>query len=245
MAKSLAELRRMNRGQLGRVTKEDLIDSILAINERDDNLILTLTEKLDALVTEVAGLKTAVTSPESVINKKLENLQKQVDKQADIIAKQQRFLETLDRKERESNLVILGVPDENETLDGGATDESKLRKIWEKVEVNEEIRSHKRLGNRVDNRKRPILLSLASKEVRDKILEKASKLKELGEVYSKIYIKRDVHPSVRNEWKRLRDAERSEKERPENVGCVIRLDTRERKLYRDGIVIDSWNQQFF
>ena len=125
----------MNRGQLGRVTKEDLIESILAIPERDDNLILTLMEKLDALVTEVAGLKTAVTSPGSVINKKLENLQEQVDKQADIIAKQQRFLETLDRKERESNLVILGVPDGNETLDGVATDKNKLRKIWEKVEV--------------------------------------------------------------------------------------------------------------
>lgn len=245
MAKSLAELRRMNRGQLGRVTKEDLIDSILAINERDDNLILTLTEKLDALVAEVAGLKTAVTSPESVINKRLENLQKQVDKQADIIAKQQRFLETLDRKERESNLVILGVPDDNETLDGGVTDENKLKKIWEKVEVNEEIRSHKRLGNLVGNRKRPILVTLAGREVRDKILEKASALKESGEAYSRIYIKRDVHPSVRNEWKRLRDAERNEKERPENVGCVVRLDTRERKLYRDGIVIDTWNQQFF
>ena len=58
-------------------------------------------------------------------------------------------------------------------------------------------------------------------------------------------MKKDVHPSVRNEWKRLRDAERTEKDRPENVGCVIRLDVRERKLYRDDVVIDKWNPLFF
>ncbi len=62
---------------------------------------------------------------------------------------------------------------------------------------------------------------------------------------NKIYIMKDVHPSIRAEWRRLREAERKEKERPENAGCVIRLDARERKLYRDGVVIDAWNLQFF
>lgn len=245
MSKSLAELSKMNRGQLGRMTKDDLIESIMSIQGQDDTLVLTLTGKLDALVAEFASLKTAVTSPESVINKKLENLQAQVDKQAEIISKQQRFLETLDRKERESNLVLLGVPDENESLDGSTTDETKVSKILGKIGVDENIRSHRRLGNSVGDRKRPILVTVASKDVRDKILEKTRVLKESGEVYSRIYIKRDVHPSVRAEWKRLREVERKEKERPENVGCVVRLDTRERKLYRDGVVIDSWSQQFF
>lgn len=57
--------------------------------------------------------------------------------------------------------------------------------------------------------------------------------------------KKDVHPGVRKEWKRLREAEEREKERPENVGCVIRLDTRQRKLYRDNNVMDCWDPQFF
>ena len=34
--------------------------------------------------------------------------------------------------------------------------------------------------------------------------------------------------------------EAAEKARPENVGSVIRLNTRERKVYRDNVVIDSW-----
>ena len=60
-----------------------------------------------------------------------------------------------------------------------------------------------------------------------------------------IYIKKDVHPAVRKEWARLREAERLEKEKPENNGATIRLDTRERKLYRDDTVIDSWTPHPF
>ena len=89
------------------------------------------------------------------------------------------------------------------------------------------------------------MVVLDSKTSCDKILEKAKKLKEAGVIYGKIYMKKDVHPSVRNEWKRLRDVEKREKEKPEIAGCNILLDTKERKLYRDGIVIDCWNPHPF
>ena len=36
----------------------------------------------------------------------------------------------LDRKERENNLVILGMPDEQESLDGKTTDKEKIEKKW-------------------------------------------------------------------------------------------------------------------
>ena len=35
-----------------------------------------------------------------------------------------------------------------------------------------------------------------------------------------------------------------EKEKPKNIGCVIRLDARERKVYKDGQVIDSLSTLF-
>ena len=72
-------------------------------------------------------------------------------------------------------------------------------------------------------------------------MNKTKKLKEAGAPFERIYIKKDVHPAVRNEWKRLKDVELAEKNRPENVGCTIRLDARERKIYRDNVVIDQWN----
>lgn len=88
-------------------------------------------------------------------------------------------------------------------------------------------------------KRRPILLVLADKNKRSGILEKSKQLKTAEDNYKKIFIKKDVHPCVRKEWKRLRDVEKAEKERPENVGCAINLDTRERKLYKDGVVIDG------
>ena len=41
------------------------------------------------------------------------------------------------------------------------------------------------------------------------------------------------------------DAEKTEKERPENVGCNIYLNTRERQLYKDGEVTDKWSMMGF
>ena len=247
-AKPLTELRKLQRAQLGRLTKDELIDSILAPPERNEEVLLELTEKINALVGEVTELKNAINAPDSVINKKFATLQAQIDKQADVIGRQQRFLETVDRKERETNVVITGVPDENESLDGATTEEEKINKIWSKVGVVEEVRSHRRLGNRDDmtgNKRRALLVTLANRTSRDKVLANAKQLNQAGELYSRIFIKKDVHPSVRKEWKRLWEVEKAEKERPENVGCVFQFNTIEWKLYRDGAVIDSWRQESF
>ena len=245
MARSLNELKRLQRGQLTRLSKEDLIDSILAIPDTNEEPLRTLTTKFEELMKEVVEIKRAMTAPDSLINQKIGSLQDQVKKQGEIISKQQRYLESLDRKERENNIIVTGVPDENEALEGTTKDEDKLNKILRKIEAAEEIKSYRRLGTRTDNRRRAMLLVVNDKDTRDRILNKAKTLKQAGGDYAKIYIKKDVHPNIRMEWRRLREVERNEKERPENSGCVIRLDTRERKVYRDGEVIDEWSQQSF
>ena len=244
MAKSIADLRKLQRNQLSRISKEELIDSILSSTDERSEQFRTLNETLQVLVNEVSQLKSTINSPDDAISKKFLDLQDQIDKQASVLVKQQHFLEVLDRKERERNLVVLGVPEDNEVLEGASTDPEKLRKIWSKVGIQEKFISWKRLGN-VGNRKRPILVSMATKEEKFKVLEKSSQLKNAGAHYSNVYIKKDVHPSVRDEWKRLRSVETAEKENPANVGCTIHLDTKERKVYRDGIVIDSWKPKFF
>ena len=106
--------------------------------------------------------------------------------------------------------------------------------------------SCKRLGNNAQpGRKRSILVTVRSKEARDIVLEKAKALKQANETYKSIYIKKDVHPEVRKEWNRLREAEKTEKECPGNGGSVIRLDAKERKLYKDDVVIDQWGPHPF
>lgn len=176
-------------------------------------------------------------------------MQEKVYAQANIISQQQKFLEVLDRKEREANIVLLGVPDEGETLDGANNDEEKINKLIAVlgVERHIQLRSHRRLGRNdaTSGRKRPILVVLDSKDRCDRILRETRKLKDRGAPFDRIFIKKDLHPAVREEWRRLRAAEATEKNRPENQGCEIRLDARERKLYRDGTVIDEWKCNYF
>ena len=85
-----------------------------------------------------------------------------------------------------------------------------------------------------------------SKADRDITLEKGKNLKSSTiEAFKSIYIKKDVHPSVRAEWKRLNEVVQREKDRPGNVGSNIILNFRERKVYKDNVVIDQWNMQGF
>ncbi|KAF0306550.1 hypothetical protein FJT64_021959 [Amphibalanus amphitrite] len=75
---------------------------------------------------------------------------------------------------------------------------------------------------------------------RKTVLENAHQLKTKDAVFRSIYVKKDVHPIVRKELDRLRDATKREKERPENQGKNVRYDYRERKVYVDDVVVDSY-----
>ena len=107
---------------MARVNKDVLVNCILSSKNEVEESNLLLQQKLDDITRELADLKSKITSPESTFNKKLSHMQDQIDKQAEIIARQQHFLEAIDRKDRETKLVVLGVPDENESLDGATTD---------------------------------------------------------------------------------------------------------------------------
>lgn len=248
MSRSLSELLNLNKRQLNEIRKEELVESLLSARTQDDPMHAVSTQ-LTTLMKEIAELKSAITSSDGVVGaltKKILDLQNQVEKQAETIGRQQRYLEVLDRKERENNIVLLGVPDHQESFDGATSDEAKVKKVLEKAGAGGNPRSVRRLGaSNGDQRRRPILVSLASRDERDTVLDKAKNLKTCEDPYKKIYIKKDVHPSVRAEWRRLREAEQREKERPENTGCNIHFNARERRLYKDGMVIDQWTLQAF
>ena len=151
-----------------------------------------MEERLGSIATELSELKRSITTAEDNTNKKLADMEEKINKQAVIINQQQLFLENIDRKNRETNIVVLGVPDKQVALDGATTDRDKLGKVWEALQDETDIRSHRRLG-RLDpgnTRTRPILVTVATKEARDKILEKTRRLKEQNGVLGKIYVKK-------------------------------------------------------
>ena len=94
------------------------------------------------------------------------------------------------------------------------------------------------------NRPRPILVTLNNVSERTEILEHAKRLKGADERFSKIYLKKDLHPDVRKEWKRLRDALRTEKAKAGNVSAKIFLDYNQGVLKRDDTVIDRYKSPF-
>ncbi len=54
-------------------------------------------------------------------------------------------------------------------------------------------------------------------------------------------MKKNVYPHAQNEWKRLKEAENVEKNKPENVGRVYRFDPHTKILYRNSSEINRWN----
>ncbi len=82
---------------MARINKE-LIDTILAAQDEEVPALKALDAKLSAVMDDVAKMKAAITPPESFVSKKFAELEEKINKQAEIIANQQRFLEALDQK---------------------------------------------------------------------------------------------------------------------------------------------------
>ena len=160
-----------------------------------------------------------------------------------VVTQQQRFMEQLDSRDRECNLIITGVPEE-EAFDGAVNDIGKCRKILEVIGDTSVPLDTTRLGKAETGRSRPILAKVPSRAARDKILENTKELRAVGPAYRRIYVKKDLHPTIRKEWKRLRDVETAEKGKPVNQGCTIRLDYKKREITRDRVVIDKWSPSF-
>lgn len=70
-------------------------------------------------------------------------------------------------------------------------------------------------------------------------------MKTAGEPLSKVYLKKDTHPGIRREMKRLRDVEKREKEKPENQGRNVWYDWKERNVTVDNLIIDTYRPTFF
>lgn len=244
MAATLSDLRKMRKPDLQKIHKDVIMDCILSAS--DDDAIGRVETHVANLTRDIAKLTETITNNAASHEAKLREMQLKVDRHSEIMMKHQLFLESIDRKDREVNLIVLGVPEDGEPVDGADNDEAKLVNIWGKINETGARVFHKRLGKTVQqNKKRPILVRVRSKDLRDSVLEKAKVLKEATTEYKTIYIKKDVHPAVRKEWNRLKEAETLEKARPENMGSVIRFDSRERKLYKDDVVIDSWTPHPF
>ena len=77
------------------------------------------------------------------------------------------------------------------------------------------------------------------------IVASAKQLKEMSSPLDKVYVKKDMHPGVRREFNRLRQAEKAERDNPDNAGRNIEYDPIARTLSVDGVIVDRFRSSFF
>jgi len=173
------------------------------------------------------------------------------------VQQHQLFLETLDYDKRKCNVILTGVP-ENQNLKEGediaATDHEKVSLILKSIGQAENlVESLSRLGKAPSGpenrtRDRPIKVTLLRATDRYEILSASKNLKNFKESnisLSKIYIKKDTHPGIRREIKRLQDVVAAERRKPENRGRNVRYEWRERVVKIDEHIIDTYQPTFF
>ena len=178
------------------------------------------------------------------IKQKVDELSERLDQAYyNIITQQQ----SLDKKERRNNLIITGVSEEVDAI--GNTDVEKVQNVIKATgyQLTSDPASWeiKRLGRENERKKRPLLVVVGDGYQRNEILRKAKNLKSIEGLMSSVYVKKDVHPAVRKEMARLRQREKDEKEKPENVGVTIVFDWKKRVLLREGSIIDKFSPHFF
>ena len=196
-----------------------------------------------------------VVSLESTVVK-LEDDKKQL---IEAVAQQQRFLESVDQEKRLANLIIMGVNETAALIPPGnappgrssaVSDHDKVQLILETIggdSATAHVSSVQRLGKSTDKstRPRPLKVTLQRAEDRKQILQSTKTLKEAGENYAHIFVKKDVHPGIRREVNRLKWEAKKEAEKPENAGKVVMYDWNDRTVKVDGLVTDKYQPHFF
>ena len=148
------------------------------------------------------------------------------------IINMQKELNSIDYDKRSKNLIIAGLSEETLTVENTAvdTDIDKVNLVLSTIGlvdvqlVDDSCLS--RIGKPTNNgRPRMLQVVCENNEVRERIVKSAPKLKEKGDLLSKIYINRDTHPVYQKEnarlRKRLSEIKRSEKDK--GVECDAKI----------------------
>ena len=195
--------------------------------------------KLDLIIHELKIMKEKSEEQEKEIKK----VERTVAGHGKILAAHQKFMEGLDAEKRAKHLIVLGL---KEDRDGD--DQEKFMGIVDAIGVGRndvEVESTERLGN-VDenqpNKTRPLKIILKQSSMRGNILRNSKKLKDQPEEspYKKVFLKKDQHPDIRNEEKRLYEVFKAERIKPVNADKDVVFDRKLRIVTVNNEEIDSF-----
>ena len=191
--------------------------------------------------TEIASLKNNIQILQSEKQKKDEEIQTLKY----TITGMQKSINMIDSKERDMNVVIYGLPEEEIDTSGGilANDKEKIQHILQLVECRIfdgdafSTLEFERIGRPRENYNRVMKVKCGTRENRDEFIKNSNKLKEAEEMWKKVYIRKDEHPVYIAEKKRLRKKMFDLKKIEENESKEIVI--KDGKLLMDGVVVDK------
>ena len=228
------EVNKLNNAQL----KKALLTSINTTTTKDEETsnsdLLNELKEIKGKLNEISTLKEEVRCLSEKLNTAYES-----------IHQQQLFLEYLEGKDRRKNLVVYGLSESEDEL--GSTELDKLKNVLNKAKcptIDSSNFKLRRLGN-PNPRGRPLHITLNSQQQRDTILDTARELRNAGEIYSKIFINKDIHPVVRKEIGRLKKKAKEENSKSENSGIDVIYDPKKRVIKKGDMIIDRFTPMFF
>ena len=204
------------------------------------SLMSPIEQKLELLTRRSSSQDAKISLLEANIKEK----ETTIATMTDCIINMQSSLNRIDANTRNNNIIIAGLQEEDIITgnEGGELkgDEAKVKYLFKVMGVEADVLAgiqdfeYTRIGQSKENTTRLAKVNVRSKTTRDKILEKASSLKDKREPWKKIYVKKDVHPVYSKETSRIYRKMKTLKE--ENPTMDIKI--QDGKLMVDGKMVD-------
>ena len=202
--------------------------------------------KLDVIIVELKELRRK--SEDQGLEVK--RVDQKVIEHGKVLAAHQKFMEDLDAEKRAKHMIVLGLTEEDGDgeQEEGEDEREKFLGIVDTIGVqrNEvQIEYVERLGQRNEGqgqRNRPLKITFGHSSMRNKVLKNSYKLKDQpeGSVYKKVFLKKDQHPDVRLEEKRLYEVFKAERNKPENGDKEVVFNRKTRVVTVNGEEIDRF-----
>ena len=108
-----------------------------------------------------------------------------------------------EREAREQNVIIHGLPEEANSLEGRVADNQSIKDSLTAIGVSSEPRSISRIGERNDAICRPIKLIMAINNEKDLVISSLSKLKEAPDKFKRTSVTDDYTAKEREEIRKM------------------------------------------
>ena len=182
-----------------------ILNKLQEIEERQNRFDETISMKfaenysnLNTKITEVSQSYANTIKQNVAPNKQVQDFRKIIEE-----TRNEELVQMKEREARAQNVIIHGLPEEANSLEGRVADNQTIKDFLTAIGVASEPRSIFRIGERNDARCRPIKLIMAINNEKDLVMSSLSKLKEAPDKFKRISVTDDYTAKEREEIRKM------------------------------------------